>query len=313
MITSQFPPLEGEHLYSWLVRLYRLSGFPEFMSFQNSLGLNSNIFRSTELFGDALKGCVDLFTENKRNKLLDHSPISIWQLSVPKLFIGNFNDTQQMLAKELHRNEQQKFDFDTSWQSCSICRVENMREYGTTYWHAEHQLPSVFKCIKHSVILDYADTPIKNLLTAVLPHDVEKWSKSVVLPPLALDKWQAFYVSVYRGCKADSQYAVQLRNELEKRLDLPTKSIAARKRICQELNASFENAVGHDVLRYLFKAYAKPNQRNSKNILIKFLANQYKATGVGHPVYWIAIAYWLKDDLNVNFGTYDETAGTTVL
>ena len=309
MITSQFQALEGEHMYSWLVRLYRLSGFPSFTAFQTSIGLNSRFLKSQEVFGDTMLKCVHLLPGNNVENLLSHSSLAIWRLSLPDLDSHQFNKNQDSLVHQLHMNEQLIFNFDTSWHSCSSCRIENMRDYGTTYWHAQHQLPSVYTCLTHSTILDRASTPIKNLFTSVLPHDVEKWHPCVNSVPQTLTQWQAFFVNTYFACTTNNQYASELRRKLEKRLGLCNKSIANRKKICHDLIPSFECSLGDDILNYLFRDHAKPNLRGETNILISFLANSYKSVGVRNPVYWIAVAYWLKDEINLE--TYDENVGVT--
>lgn len=313
MITSQFPPFEGEHLYSWLVRLYKLSGFPNITSFLDSLGIKNRFLKSHELFGETIHDCAHFFSDNKVDKLLAHSSLALWQLSLTDLASKNFNKIQRPLKQQSHMNEQLIFNFDTSWHSCAVCRLEDLKAFGTTYWHAQHQLPSIYKCIKHSVVLDSGLMPIKNLFTAVLPHDVKNWCPSVQSISAALDNWQAFYESLFFACTLSPHYSVQLRAQIDKKLDLCSRNLVARKRICDEFNPHFEKALGPDILNYLFRDYAKPNNRSKTNILRNFLANIYQSIGVRNPIYWIAVAYWLKDDTNLMLGECHEFTGATIL
>ena len=44
---------------------------------------------------------------------------------------------------------------------CSDCVENNFKQYGETYWHASHQLPGVFLCLKHDNLLQNSSAPFR--------------------------------------------------------------------------------------------------------------------------------------------------------
>lgn len=40
--------------------------------------------------------------------------------------------------------------FTTAWRWCPVCATEDDQRVGTSYWHVEHQLPSLLTCSKHN-------------------------------------------------------------------------------------------------------------------------------------------------------------------
>lgn len=69
---------------------------------------------------------------------------------------------------------------------CSKCIVENMQQYGESYWHRKHMLPGVLVCLRHGEPL--LETPVElrgrsHQSSMVLPHQVSDLKKpSMALP-----------------------------------------------------------------------------------------------------------------------------------
>lgn len=40
--------------------------------------------------------------------------------------------------------------FSLAWRWCPLCAIEDEKRVGTSYWHVEHQLPSMITCSKHA-------------------------------------------------------------------------------------------------------------------------------------------------------------------
>jgi hypothetical protein len=192
MIVSLFKPFPEEHLYSWLVRLYKLSGSADFLSFQKALGFQERFLSSNILFSEASEALA-LRLRDRNNALFEHTSALLWQVSVGSLVGEAFS----RLDSFNHMNEQLLFSFDTSWHSCKRCREEDLEQYGTTYWHVQHQLPSIFECYKHQSILEFANEPVKNLFTCQLPHDIETWCPLITSPSANICRWQSFLFGVY--------------------------------------------------------------------------------------------------------------------
>jgi hypothetical protein len=84
MIVSLFKPFPEEHLYSWLVRLYKLSGSADFLSFQKALGFQERFLSSNILFSEA-SDALALRLRDRNNALFEHTSALLWQVSVGSL------------------------------------------------------------------------------------------------------------------------------------------------------------------------------------------------------------------------------------
>lgn len=62
--------------------------------------------------------------------------------------------------------------FTSAWRWCPECAIEDEQRVGTSYWHVEHQLPSMFTCTKHACDLvsvcnhcGFSNTDIRGMST----------------------------------------------------------------------------------------------------------------------------------------------------
>jgi len=290
MINLFVQPLPNEHLFSWLVRLYQRSGYANFLYFQKQLGIEERFLNANKIFSVANEVLVCVLNDSKR-VISDNTVASLWGLSLGRdnVPFGEFE----------HMNEQQLFGFDTSWHSCNKCRDEDIKNYGTSYWHSQHQLPSVFECYKHKRTLEQATVPIKNLYTEVLPHDVCQWQRVINKSNKDLEEWQSFLLKI-NGLSLQSPKIISgLKNRIIQTLKLDTPVMAARKAICEQLNPSFERSLGPVLLPYIFRDYSRQTLRGKTNILASMFANIHNTKGERNPVYWIALAYWLRPKLGL--------------
>jgi hypothetical protein len=295
MIVSLFKPFPEEHLYSWLVRLYKLSGSADFLSFQKALGFQERFLSSNILFSEA-SDALALRLRDRNNALFEHTSALLWQVSVGSLVGEAFS----RLDSFNHMNEQLLFSFDTSWHSCKRCREEDLEQYGTTYWHVQHQLPSIFECYKHQSILEFANEPVKNLFTCELPHDIEAWCPLIISPSGELHRWQSFLFGISELSKHKSVELINLQQKITKVLFLNEIRASKRRAICQKLNPHFVATLGDELIQFLFRDYSRPKQRSNTNILTSMFAKTHKIQGERNPIFWVALAYWLKDELGLN-------------
>jgi hypothetical protein len=299
MIVSLFKPFPEEHLYSWLVRLYKLSGSADFLSFQKTLGFQDRFLHSNKLFSESSELLVQRLN-NRDKALYEHTIAPLWQISIGNLLGDKFSP----LDAFSHMNEQQLFGFDTSWQSCEKCREEDLNCYGTSYWHSKHQLPSIFECYRHQSILECANDPIKNLFSDQLPHDIEGWTSVVVSPSTELQLWQSFVVNMVTQYKYKPEELINIRKKVTELLGLNEKSFLKRRAICQKTNSQFEAGLGKELIKYIFRDYSRSTGRGKTNILSSMFANIHHAKGERNPIFWVALAYWLKDELGLNNASF---------
>ena len=298
MIAQQFSLLNDEHLYSWLIRQYWLSGYLSFQSFQSSVGLSERFLKPQKVLDESLSNCLALVAEMFDNSLYKHTTFPLWQVALPNVVSLDEREYNQLCSYS-HMNEQQLFGFDTSWQSCSKCREEDYSEFGITYWHVQHQLPSVFKCLKHKITLERAEEPLQNLYNnATLPQHVKIWHPTITAPSVGLHDWQSFLLTLYKRFTEDSSFPMKLRTEIENKLLFVDLNMANRMRKYQELNLLFESSIGEELLTYLFRKTDKVKYRKV-NVLVNLFTTEHQVRGIRSPIYWCAVAYWLRDELSI--------------
>ena len=285
----------------WLVRLYWLSGYPSFSAFQHSLGFQSRFLKSQQIFGNNLLKTASLpvAKNNTQSLLLRHSTMATWLISLPSLVKSNEEEFGRLMSTHSHMNEQLMFNFDASWQSCPVCRDEDLCLFGSSYWHVSHQLPSITHCRFHGKRLEVALEPVKNLYHEQLPHYVEAWCKPEREECESIDAWERFVLKVHDQCINDPLYGFMLRENVEQSIGIVGKNTAQRRRECEVLTPEFETALGDSLLRHLFRSHAKLGKLAKVNILNTLFASQNQSKGVRNPVFWLAIAYWLRHKIGV--------------
>lgn len=295
MIVALFKPFPDEHLYSWLLRLYKLSGCADFLSFQKSLGFQDSFLHSNILFSETSEVLAQRLNDRVR-ALSDHTISPLWQVSVGPLY----GDKSPPLDAFSHMNEQLLFSFDTSWHSCKKCREENLERYGTSYWHVQHQLPSVFECYRHQSILDRANEPVKNLFNSQLPHEIEAWKPVIDSPSVEIRHWQSFLFDVLKLSKHKTAELKKLQQKIIEILGQNEIRASKRRAICQKRNPDFLASLGEELIQYLFRDYSRPKKGSKTNILTSMFASIHQVQGERNPIYWLALAYWLKEELDLS-------------
>ncbi len=287
-------PFPNEHIFSWLLRMYRLSGYGDFVTYQKSLGIEDRHLHTYKVFSSTTETLISLF-DNRDHAIQSHTTIPIWQISVGCLL----GDNQLKLNAFKQMDEEQSFGFDTSWHSCERCRVHDQEKYGTAYWHASHQLTSVFECYKHQCILEKAEAPVTNLFEETFPHEVPKWIPLLTESKDDLKKWQSFYVNINELAMIEQHSVMDIKANLFQILGLKGKLLKQRKHIGIELNQQFISALGPTLLAYIFRDYARPQRRKELNVVNVTFTNVKLLKGERHPIFLAALAYWKRSELNI--------------
>ncbi|KZN29034.1 hypothetical protein N480_09710 [Pseudoalteromonas luteoviolacea S2607] len=294
MIVSLNNPFSGEHIYSWLIRAYKLSGYAEFLYFQKKLLFQDRFLHPNKLFSKSIEALVNQHCD--RSKVLSNNTVApLWQLSVGSLL----NDKDPTLDAFSHMNEQQLFSFDTSWHSCKKCRQEDLTEFGVSYWHTQHQIPSAFMCYKHNTIIEKAHDPVKNLYTELLPSDIKGWVPVIKFPSEELKTWQSFVFKVFAHCIDKQKELLKIQKDIIEHLNLNQQRASKIKVICTDLIPKFEVGLGQELLEYLFRDYARYTRRGRPNILAAMFVDSTFISG-RNPVYWLALFYWLRHELKLD-------------
>lgn len=295
-----FRLLPNEHLLSWLVRTYKLSGYSSFLNFQNKLGFKDRYLYSNQVFTQALKGTIRQ-TEEPSNVIKYHTNIPIWQIATGRVLEnGNFNG-----LVHAHETRHFGFGFDTSWHSCKRCRQYDLDKYGTTYWHTSHQLPSVFECYKHNGMLEKGVKPISSLLKEVLPHQVIDWEPVQSHMFEELKPWQCFVFKINQISHEQPTVVAGIQSQLLEifglDLDDMRHSLRPSRRqsaICESHSQYFEPFLGPELIKYIFRNYTDLTLGGRRSLLqTMFIDSIFQLGHIRNPVFWIAIAYWQRSNL----------------
>jgi hypothetical protein len=295
MNTFIVDPFPNEHVFSWLLRMFRLSGYRDFATYQKSLGIDDKFLHSYKVFSPATEILISFF-DDRDHAIKTHTNIPVWQIAVGTVILGN---DHVRLDSFNHMNEKQSFGFDTNWHSCKACRISDREKYGTTYWHAPHQLTSVFECYKHQCMLEKAETPIINLFKKTFPHEVKKWIPLLDKVNDDLKNWQSFYIYINELAKTHTLLTSNIKAHLSNIFGLDGKLIVERKEIGKELNQQFISALGSALTSYLFREYSRPQDRPEVNIVNLCFTNFQSIQGERHPIFLAALAYWQRSALNI--------------
>jgi hypothetical protein len=298
MITESFKPLPGEHVYSWLLRRFKLSAYCDVMDFQKTIHHECFEMKSNNVFDSATKLML-----SKGNSKLDafknNTLLPFWQISMGKVIGEQEFQSDDLYDLYTQMDDKTVLEFDRSWHSCSQCRKDDINKYGTSYWHTEHQILSVYECLKHKRILEFCVDRVVDLRNEILPHDVKLWKPLIKNISEELVNWQSFVISINRLALSSPEIVSSLKYKILEYFNMDEISLWECRSLCESLNPEFEKALGPVLLRYLFKEYSRPSKKGSPQILMTLFSRVKNPYKIRTPIYWLAVAYWLKDDIKL--------------
>ena len=146
--------LPGEHLSGFVGRLHSLGLYESMSATTDYLQLNSNTIRPHRYFHADDITLHHLFKERGVESAWFDNGFGnyIWPFLKP--------DEQDIIIQHLSDATAEPLDFklrglhathDNQWRWCYACADEDYQQYGTSYYHRDHQLPGVFHCHRHNV------------------------------------------------------------------------------------------------------------------------------------------------------------------
>lgn len=292
MSFMSLPILPGEHYISWYVRQAQFQAHPDIISFIQNCGVTTKSFKTYDVINDSMQGflisCSDQIKALQENTLWPFWQFSFDSVIPPeKLLDGRALDLYQSV------DEKTVFQFDRSWHSCSCCITEDTEKYGSSYWHIKHQIPSVYKCHKHGTILDKAQAPVSDLRSGVLPHQIKKWQKLVLNETKAIIDWQIFVFNMYEKSLGNKEIVFDIQAKIQRSLGVDRLTTHQSIAHTEELTKHFNNDLDSDLLRYLFKDYARPSNKGEPKILRSLFGRINNPYKIRSPVIWLLLCYWL--------------------
>lgn len=287
-----------EHFVSWLIRTSAFRAFADFRQFLTTENVRSDGMKPYDIFDHSV------FALRKTNRGFEHeinghTLIPFWQISLGKTVSKSASALQRVFETYSLVDEKTIFHFDFNWKSCPKCRSDDVHEYGTSYWHLEHQLPSLFSCRKHQCVLQKSSKPLRNLYGGVLPHHISKWQPLLTSTNKKLNDWQQFILAMYSmSTKYPDEFA-NIQARITSVLGMDDHSYEYKEKQCARLIPKFENEVGAELLEYLLKDYARHSKRGRFSVLHNLFVYNHRIHMVRSPVHWLLLAFWLKDELQL--------------
>lgn len=146
--------LPDESFFGRVSRGLVLSGLTEAQYIQTVFG---NGRGRVHPFLAANMGCIALLTSESSKDIILYqtlSPLFAYFLPKHRELLYSADASLQQVTRACQFSAVKEFD-KVSVKSCSLCRCEDINEYGVNYYHCAHQIPGVDACYKHGVWLDH--------------------------------------------------------------------------------------------------------------------------------------------------------------
>lgn len=298
-IRVSFAP--GEHILSVWMRHNLLTGFGH-LPFDRCLsywGLPKQHLKPQRVSGTILEKIIDRITSTESEQEV------VWQdRTVRNLWLLSLSDTVDKSLSKVDFGrpnlEQNTFAFPMGWQLCPKCVQENHSQLGYSYWHRDHQLPSIAHCVVHNEPLMTTDS-LKRLSALALPARYLDLQMVAVNEVEQLREWSYFVLRIARLIEANQSLPTLLQSQVVKVLGLPARIKYKHKALFDRLMIQLEQDVGQILLSHLFKSWRDGSPRRP-NVVWATLSGLNKNQSLRHPVYWLLILFWLRDRLlGLNF------------
>lgn len=290
--------VDGEHLLSGWVRHNIRLGFVH-LPFDRCLqywGLPKQHLKAQRVDGFVIETVLAQVAPDPQKKikwLNDYTSRRLWLLGADE------SELREEESKGLLPNQEKNmFAFHLSWQLCPRCLVEDKDRYGFSYWHREHQLPSIAHCLKHNLAL-LSHEELVHMKRLVLP---EKYHQQLSLISVAASKdllaWSRFVGIVDGLIKQDPSLPAIWRNCVRDILDLPNPVKLKHRPMFKELLQQLGHDVGSSLMSYLFRAW-RDQRKERPNLLWMILSGIDPHRNIQNPVLWLIVFYWLRHQLPV--------------
>lgn len=188
---------------------------------------------------------------------------------------------------------------------CSECVVEDLKNIGETYWHLEHQIPGVFICSKHDVLLKKTNVPFRSKERNLFHPAI---IKGVLVPCLDIINEETFEklrsISLQCVLLAKKQFNFDIENLQEKyKILLKKKGFTSKKgKIInqKELAKQFQNFYGNEILKIMQASVCYENS----SCWLKNITRKHRKSF--HPIHHILIIHFLGETLETIERVCDE-------
>lgn len=286
----KFKRFPNEHVISTLVRKRVQLAFPSNNSFMNYISLNCAYPKTFDLCTQVFNAALLIDGDNTKvnHSLVDGSSWASWRLSD--------SDKNLLESIETERNanlRQGELAFNRGWQFCLTCVRDDKKNYGVSYWHAQHQLPGITHCMKHQCPL-YMAPPMKSIDKLVLPQYIDLHKSQQHSNSSELLKWSRFVYEINEALTRFPHKGAEYKSALRNSLPIESNKVTDITQTCMSFMDRLESEVSYEVLQHLFKYYSRPNAKRRLNLIRSALINDDTVT-VRNPVYYLILMYWRRN------------------
>lgn len=299
MILPFYCPIQPqEHIFSWLNRIHILFGHSKLKHTLDSLNIEPKPFKTCHHNGASID-TIELYKReiaDDTSGLDKHSAIPLWSLTFDSDYYRNcIRENKAELPSGYHAG---KFAFQSNWKYCPCCVQEDISNYGHSFWHVKHQLPSITHCYIHDLQLIEDSARLRDLRGALLPQ-VHKFSAKQLEDATVLKEWSKFVVRVYEIVVNSPIAGERLAHQVRALLNVPQDLTYKDNEMFVPLQVQFEQDIPSCLLRFLFLNYREGCSHQFKllqNTLGHRQTTRYLVQ-YSHPICWLVILYWLKDKI----------------
>lgn len=293
----RFPTLmHNEHIYSMFVRNRYLSGLMYISDrrFYEIMDIKYHWIRSQVPLCSNLQSVIQRFAPDRAKHFalrIAHTPLAPWLFSIPE------NASYETLKSSGNRNnlEENPYSIDKRWKFCPICASNELEENGFSYWHSSHQSLGALMCDTHGTPLHSHET-LRYLDFTLPQHWLENSSPLSCNEPWQLD-WQPFIYNLNSHIQSNHEWPKTVKQSIQKELGIDGKVKFRDKPIFDKQFEQMKEDLGNSCLEGLFTCYSNGNKRPT-NLLWVTPCGMGSAGKLRHPLYWLAVMFWLREEIS---------------
>jgi predicted RNA-binding Zn-ribbon protein involved in translation (DUF1610 family) len=178
---------------------------------------------------------------------------------------------------------------------CPLCLDEDINLYGETYWRIDHQLPGVFVCVRHNIVLHESSVPYRSkqrnlFVAASKDYNLKPCLKNISLK--TMEHLRCVAKLCVRLAQNSYNFDIKTIQNKYKNLLKQTGLVSPKGIVKQrELNEQFSLFYGEEVLNILQSnvCYEDPN------CWLKVITRKHRKTF--HPIRHILLIHFLGETL----------------
>lgn len=301
MLPFHCPIMPDEHIFSWINRIHILMGYPKLTQTLSFMGIRNLAFKAY-VYNQPMQDAISFYrreVSDDPSAFERHTPLPIWSLSVSSEYFANWKADN--CSKVVNGDLFARAFRQAGWKYCQQCVKNDLEKWGYSYWHSSHQLPGITHCCKHNQLFIEDPSSVRDLRKTSLPQ-VETLSTQINGDAKELLKWSTFVNSINASILSNILNTSQLRISVQQKLQIPenVKLYDYDLPIFKMLQKKFVLEFPRSVFQYLFSSN-NINSHREVNIFNITMGAKYKydSNKIVHPIYWLAILYWLRDDLSL--------------